>query len=146
MYTIKRNPNELRVKIVPRMKASRDKARIYGKTITATKSTPKSTIEHERGHYALGHLTTKLPCSPQKYAREEIDATKYAYDKTHGKPSHIKMQLRAIVNDLGIHEYHEPAKRVSSNMDKLMQRKGTPETWRDDWAEVKKEFKKVNPF
>ena len=142
---VRRNPNELRVRVVKRLPAYRDKAQISGKTITITKRTSKTEIEHERGHYALGHNLEKLPHTPTQYAREELDAQLYAHNKTHRTP-HIKMQLRAIANDMGYREYHTPAKTVIKDVDKLMARKQTPVSWRSDWSKVRAEIKKVNPF
>jgi len=37
--------------------------------------------------------------NPAIYIREELEATKYAWDKS-GKPKHILMRLRALYNDL----------------------------------------------
>lgn len=142
---MKRNPNSLRIKLVPRLAASRDKAHISGKIIYVTKRTSNTDIEHERGHYVLGHDLHNKPKSPTQYAREELDAQIYAHKKTNRTP-HIKMQLRAIVNDMGYREYKTPTKTIVKNMNKLMQREQTPKTWRGDWSKVKAEIREVNPF
>jgi hypothetical protein len=139
---MKRNPKDLRVRVVNSMSHSREKARILGKTITVTRDSTKADRLHEEGHYVLGHNTSKLPKTPESYAREEVDASLYAHRK--GKtPSHVKQQLRAIFNDITIHEYKTTPHKAAISLDRAIKRKEVPQAWKDDWKELRGDAKRA---
>jgi len=139
---MKRNPQDLQYKVVSKLKDSRAKAEIHGRTILSKPYTRKADIVHEEGHYVLGHNLHKLPKTPQSYVREELDANLYAYKKTK-HPQHIKGNLRALANDVYHYEYRETPKATIKIMDNAMSRKGMPTAWKNDWRGVKKEAKKA---
>jgi hypothetical protein len=138
----KRNPKNLKVKVVKRFSDSRTKAEIIGRTIKITPHTTKAEIAHEEGHYVLGHNTYKNPKTPESFAKQEIDANVYAHSKTNA-PKHIKAKLRGVFNDITKYEYHASPHKATVSLDKAIKRKVISAEWKKDWQEIKREARQV---
>ena len=140
---MKRNPANIRIKKVKGYKDKRANAQItQAGIIEVCPKTTRGQIAHEEGHYVLGHNLKRIPKTPSIYARQEIDASVYAFKKT-GQPKRMKSTMRAIYNDLTHYEYNESSKKAESTMDKIIKRKGTPAHFKKEWESVRKEIKKV---
>jgi hypothetical protein len=141
---VKRDPKNLRIKVVKRFpnQTPGQRAEIRGRTIFVKKNTKRVTIDHEEGHYVLGHDTYHDPKTPQGFARQEVDATLYAYNKRK-QPQRVGAQLTAIFNDI-THENYNASPRVAAKaLDKAINRKDIPANWKRDWRDVRKSAEKV---
>ena len=140
---MKRDPSKIRIKKVSGYKDARTTCHISSRgVISVTPKTTKGEIAHEEGHYVLGHNLKGNPKTPSVYARQEIDASVYAYNKV-GQPKRMKPKIRAIYNDLTHYEYKESPKKAKSEMDKIMNRREVPTSFKKDWDGIKREIKKA---
>lgn len=113
-------------------------------TIYIREDTPESDIEHEKYHMIKKH--SSRPRDPAKYAEQEVMATLHAYHKL-GRPTHILSKLRAIFNDITFRKYKAGA--VSPNRakmiikDALFETPGIPNSWKEDYFKLFKEYKET---
>jgi hypothetical protein len=106
-------------------------------------NTPEKDTAHEEGHIVLGHNEYNAK-TPAAYIKDELDAELYAHKKTN-KSQHIKAFLRGEFMQIAEgdpqlpHLRHTTWKDAIKVMDKAMERDDIPETWKEDWKEVRKE-------
>ncbi len=101
--------------------------------------TSEASIEHEKYHVKKNH--PEHPKDYRDFAVQEIEATKYAYDKIR-KPSHIKEKLRAIINDI-MKTYKPTPNQCLSSVETALDKVDAPKTWIDDFKSVVKEANKT---
>jgi hypothetical protein len=143
---MKRNPKSLRYKTVkPGTEVRKgfivpgNSAAIINKTVYVAKGSPKWLAAHEEGHYVLGHNTTgKIPNDVRKFVKNEVDAHVYAYNKL-GQPKDIKGRLRGLHSQITGEDYNSGWDNGIKHIDKAINRKSVPQSWKKEWGEVKKE-------
>ena len=114
---------------------------VLGNTIHAIKgSSTKADVEHEKAHIILGHKFEDPP-TPEQFAREELAATKYAFDRI-GHPRHIRQQLRAIYNDMAVNIYKIQPIRAHRILEAELRKIKPPAEWLEDFAKEKIAFNK----
>ncbi len=110
-------------------------------TIYAIKGkTPESYIEHEKYHAMEGHAD--LPKTFDRHLKDELEATKYAYDKT-GNPKHILCVLRANFNDGIKYIYRVKPHEAIISIKRTLNEVDAPQAWLDDYELLFKEYKGI---
>lgn len=94
-------------------------------------------IEHEKYHAMKGH--SEIPDDPRQFVREELEASKYAFDKV-GEQEDFLGTLRAILNDLTTYTYDlEPQEALQIFKEEFL-KVDPPISWREDFVKLEKEF------
>lgn len=138
---IKRDIKDLRIVKKRKLTEPSAHAQISGKTIYVTSKTSKHSLEHEKGHYALGHNVLNYPAQARHYVREEIDANLYAYEKT-GQPKGIITRLYGIFSEVK-HNYKIPTDLIVSYIREQIIRKEIPPKWKSDFITFMRKYKKA---
>ncbi len=102
--------------------------------------TSASDVEHEKYHIIKRH--PDAPRDARDVVAQELDATKYAYDKI-GQPKHLFGQLLATFNDITMNYYEVPPKKALITMKRELWRVNPPSTWKQDYYKLEKEYRKV---
>jgi hypothetical protein len=103
--------------------------------------TSKSDRLHEEGHIAYGHYQDKKYITVRQYMLDELNADLYAYERI-GKPEHIKMKLRGIINEMVERSGLSPMVVYNGLRSLVFNLEGVPQTWKDDVTELRKEIRK----
>lgn len=138
---IKRDISKLKVITKRKLPFSDAPAGITGRKILVTSKTPRSSIEHERGHYALGHSTTSYPLRAKSYIREEIQASLYAYNKV-GNPRAIYHRLLGIFKD-AIKTYKIQPRQALEYIKFYIRQDNIPLQWKRDYLKLVIAYKKA---
>lgn len=102
--------------------------------------TSKADVEHEKYHTMKRH--PDKPRNYRDYALQEIEATKYSYDKV-GQPAHIKEKLRGIINDMmPTYEYNVKLSQIIESLKDALDAVIAPKTWYQDLNAVEIEARK----
>lgn len=110
-----------------------------GKIYAIRGVTSKADVEHEKYHAFKKH--PEWPRDYKAFVLQEIEATKYAYDKI-GQPAHIKEKLRAIFNDT-MRKYNVRPTQVITAIENALDDVIAPDSWKQDFKQVVKEVHKV---
>jgi len=141
MDKIKRNVN--RLKIIKRRKLSdiANVAEISGGKIYITSKTPSHSIEHEKGHYALGHDISGYPTQARTYIKEEIEANLYAYKRT-GQPKGLYQRLLGIFVEVR-DNYNVKPEYILDYMKEYLKKYDVPDQWKKDYLKVVIAYRKT---